>query len=93
MKKELIFISLVFLFSGCITPVPFIEQQDIFISGQEGSAFYRIPALITTTSGTLIAVADARIERWNDAPNNIDLAMKRSFDGGKTWTPLKIIAD
>jgi len=48
---------------------------------------------VTTNKGTLIAVCDARIERWNDAPNNIDLAMKRSFDMGKTWTPLKIIAD
>jgi sialidase-1 len=93
MNKILFFLSFILIFSNCKRNVPFIEQQDIFISGQEGSAFYRIPALITTTKGTLIAVADALIERWNDAPNNIDLAMKRSFNNGKSWTPLKIIAD
>lgn len=85
--------GLFIVFSGCSTDKPFIEKQDLFVGGTEGSAFYRIPALATTNKGTLIAVCDARIERWNDAPNNIDLYMKRSFDYGKTWTPLKIISN
>jgi sialidase-1 len=93
MRKLFILISFIILYSGCKTDKAFIEKNDVFISGTEGSAFYRIPALIATNKGTLIAVCDARIERWNDAPNNIDLAMKRSFDNGKTWTPIKKIAD
>jgi len=91
--KRLIIASLLIIFTSCQTNKGFIEKNDVFISGTEGSAFYRIPSLVTTNKGTIIAVCDARIERWNDAPNNIDLAMKRSFDNGKTWTPIKIIAD
>jgi sialidase-1 len=60
--------------------------QDLFISGQDSVSQYCIPSLITTNKGTLIAVCDARVERPGDAPNNIDLVMKRSIDGGKTWT-------
>ncbi|MCK4966840.1 exo-alpha-sialidase [bacterium] len=70
-----------------------LQQTDLFINGKDGIAFYRIPALVTSNKGTLIAVCDARVERVNDAPNNIDLAMKRSFDNGKTWSPLQIIKD
>jgi sialidase-1 len=93
MRKLFILLGILFVYSGCKTDKPFLEKHDLFVSGTEGSKFYRIPALATSNKGTLIAVCDARIERWNDAPNNIDLAMKRSFDNGKTWTPLKIIAD
>lgn len=93
MRNILLFIALIMI-NSCnhLTP-PLLEQNDVFISGTEGSQFYRIPALMATSRGTLIAICDARIERWNDAPNNIDLAMKRSFDNGRKWTPLKIIAD
>ena len=80
------------LFTAC-KEKGFIEEHDVFISGKEGSQCYRIPSLITTTKGSLIAVCDARRSNCFDAPNNIDLAMKRSFDNGKTWTPLKIIAN
>lgn len=93
MKKIFVIVVFLIAFTSCETNKGFIEKSDVFISGTEGSAFYRIPSLVTTNKGTLIAVCDARIERWNDAPNNIDLAMKRSFDNGKTWTPIKIIAD
>ena len=68
-------------------------ETDLFVSGEDGIAFYRIPALAATAGGTLIAVCDGRVERLGDAPNNIDLVMKRSFDGGRTWTPLKTILD
>ncbi|MCH2126970.1 MAG: glycoside hydrolase [Pirellulaceae bacterium] len=40
-----------------------------------------------------MAVCDARVERPADAINNIDLAMKRSFDNGRSWEPLQILAD
>jgi sialidase-1 len=93
MRNLIILAGFLVVFTGCRNDKAFLEQQDLFVGGTEGSAFYRIPALATTNKGTLIAVCDARIERWNDAPNNIDLAMKRSFDMGKTWTPIKIIAD
>lgn len=52
---------------------------------------YAIPTLVTTNKGTLIAVCDARGGRGGDPPNHIALVMKRSFDGGRTWTPQETI--
>jgi sialidase-1 len=72
---------------------PFIERTDVFVAGQDGICEYRIPGLVTTGKGTLIAVCDARVEKRGDPINNIDLAMKRSADNGRTWGPLTILAD
>jgi len=91
--KKLIATFFLILFACSKPDIQPLEQTDVFINGQDGIAFYRIPALVTTNKGTLIAICDARVERVNDAPNNIDLAMKRSFDNGKTWSPLQIIKD
>ncbi len=68
-------------------------QLDLFISGRDGTANYRIPSLITTPTGVVIAVCDARKDRAGDAPNNIDCVMRRSVDSGKTWSRVYTIAD
>ena len=54
---------------------------------------YRIPGLATTGKGTLIAVYDIRYNHAGDLPANIDVGMNRSTDGGRTWSPMKIIMD
>lgn len=54
---------------------------------------YRIPGLVTTKQGTLIAVYDVRYENDRDLPANIDVAINRSKDGGQSWEPMKIIMD
>ena len=69
------------------------EQVDVFIGGLDGIFEYRIPALVTSNKGTVLAFCDARVTKRGDAPNNIDLVMKRSKDGGKTWGPLKVLMD
>jgi sialidase-1 len=63
----------------------------LFEAGAAGYRGYRIPALVMSTKGTLLAFCAARKELgdWAD----IDIAMRRSTDGGKTWSPMKIIAD
>ena len=61
--------------------------------GDHGVAIYRIPGLVTTNKGTLIAVYDLRHRRGNDLPNDIDIGMSRSTDGGQTWEPMKNIMD
>ena len=53
---------------------------------QEGQAYYRIPSLVVTTNGTLIAFADRRYNNRNDLPNRIEVDVKRSTDNGKTWS-------
>jgi sialidase-1 len=62
-------------------------------AGDDDSETYRIPGLVTTPKGTLIAVYDARWEGWVDLPGHIDVGMSRSTDAGRTWEPMKIILD
>ena len=65
------------------------EQHDILRRGDEGVCLYRIPALVTTTRRNVVAVCEARINRMEDAPNKINLVMRRSADSGRTWTPAR----
>lgn len=60
-------------------------------SGWDGVAKYRIPGIVKTLNGTLIAVYDARWKHAGDLPADVDVACSRSFDGGKTWTPMRIV--
>jgi len=69
------------------------SDQDLFVAGKDNVFEYRIPSIITTNKGTLIAVCDARADKPGDAPNNIDVVMKKSYDNGKTWSELIVIAD
>lgn len=62
------------------------ELQQIFHKNDgTGANYYRIPALLTLKSGTVISAADARFGGTHDSPNNIDIAVARSEDGGKNW--------
>lgn len=54
---------------------------------------FRIPALVTSTAGTLIAAYDVRYDGSGDLQNDIDVGVKRSTDGGKTWSNLIIAMD
>lgn len=69
----------------CDTSVP-------FVSGTEGYTGFRIPAVVTTRSGVLLAFAEGRHGSLADA-GNIDLVLKRSGDGGCTWGPLQMVHD
>ena len=76
-----------------VPPVPPPARVPVFVNGQNGYACYRIPAMVTTTNGTVIAVADGRISGCGDIPNPLDLVLRRSFDNGLTWTLLQVIAN
>jgi sialidase-1 len=62
-------------------------------AGQDEVNTYRIPGLITTNKGTLIAVYDNRYNNSKDLQENIDIGMSRSTDGGQTWQPMRVIMD
>ncbi|MCC6537942.1 MAG: exo-alpha-sialidase [Bryobacterales bacterium] len=68
-----------------------VEQVDLFRQGDAGVHTYRIPALVETKKGTLIAVADARYDNPRDLPGRIALVMRRSFDRGRTWSAAQTI--
>lgn len=52
---------------------------------------YRIPSLICTKNGVLVACADARIAGGYDNPNRIDKVVRRSLDGGLTWSDFILV--
>lgn len=56
----------------------------------EGYYCFRIPALVTTKSGDLLAFAEGRVATCSDVGHN-DIVVKRSTDGGKTWGPLTVV--
>lgn len=82
--------SVLILFTALFPPVAFSQtaslvQVNLFWQGQNGVNTYRIPALVQTLQGTLIAVADARHDSSHDLPAHISLVMRRSLDEGKHW--------
>lgn len=52
---------------------------------------FRIPAIVATTPGTLVAFAEGRRNNESDW-GDIDLVMKVSTDNGNTWSPLRPVA-
>lgn len=62
----------------------------LFYNGYANSAAYRIPSMITTESGVLIAAIDKRQSGAGDA-GNIDTMIRRSLDGGATWLEPQIL--
>lgn len=66
-------------------------RQDLWTAGEAGYAIYRIPGLVCTSKGTLLAYCEARKtgSDWGD----IDLMVRRSTDGGKTWSPSKPLGE
>jgi sialidase-1 len=70
---------------------PDFEQQILFRASQDpGYACFRIPAVVQTTDGTLLAFAEGRVLNCGDAAD-IDIVVKRSTDGGRTWGPLQVV--
>lgn len=67
--------------------------KKVFTKGVGNADFYRIPSIICTNNNVLIAVADERFYSNADNPNKINKVMRRSFDGGETWEPLKTIVE
>jgi sialidase-1 len=68
-----------------------LEQVPVFSRGDNGVFLYRIPSLLVTPKGTLLAFAEARIEKGDDH-GHIETVLRRSFDGGRTWTPIQVVA-
>lgn len=60
--------------------IPFIFREKT-----GGYSCYRIPAIVRTKTGVLLAFAEARKNSCKDE-GDIDLLVKRSADGGKTWS-------
>lgn len=70
--------------AGDPTPV------DVFVGGRDGYFAYRIPALVTSSKGTLLAFCEGRKTSLSDDGDN-DLVLRRSTDNGKTWGKMQLV--
>lgn len=66
-------------------------EVDVFIPREDGFASIRIPSIVVSKQGTLLAFAEGRAADADQAKNKIIL--KRSLDGGKSWSKVAIIAE
>ncbi|WP_218090765.1 LamG-like jellyroll fold domain-containing protein [Paenibacillus solanacearum] len=68
---------------------PLFEERQLFEPGEGGYPVFRIPGIVATGKGTLVAYAEARSTTSDWA--KMDLVMKRSEDGGQTWGALQVL--
>ena len=72
-------------------PSPYFESV-VFKHGEGAYACYRIPTIIKSGNGDLLAFSEGRVSSCADH-GDIDVVMKRSTDNGKTWGNTNQVAD
>lgn len=68
------------------------DKVPVFTSGTDGYHTYRIPAIVRLPNGDLLAFCEGRVKNAGDY-GDVDIVMKRSRDGGHSWSALQVIAD
>lgn len=80
--------------------VIFNNYYDTNLAGKPTRGGYRIPGIVATADGTLIATADKRydgttgntdIVQGQDTIHKVHMSVKVSHDGGKTWSQEKLL--
>ena len=66
-----------------------LETTAVYTSGAEGYHTFRIPAILGTPNH-LLAFCEGRRDGGGDS-GEIDLVLKRSSDGGTTWSDLAVV--
>lgn len=84
--------ALLLLLTMCALPGAERVESVPFTGGVDGYFAYRIPALIVSPQGTLLAFCEGRKTSLSDDGNN-DLVLRRSKDGGRTWGTLQLVHD
>ncbi len=67
-----------------------ITRTDLWVGGEGGYHTYRIPALAVSPRGTLLAFCEGRRHSRSDW-GEIDLLLRRSPDGGRTWQETQVV--
>ena len=78
-------VSLFSLIASATAAEPKLDKFDLFTANQGGYPLYRIPGIVITAKGSLVAYCEARRSRgdWG----HIDILVRRSTDDGATWSP------
>ena len=75
-----------------ISPNNIVHRMAVGVrhAGDDGSASFRIPGLVTTNKGTLLGVYDVRYNSSVDLQEYVDVGLSRSIDGGKSWEKMRL---
>lgn len=85
-----LFTTILFMASSLCTA--FAQFTTVFQQNTEGYSCFRIPAIARSPKGTLLAFAEGRKNSCSDT-GNIDIVLRRSTDGGRTWGNLQVVWD
>ncbi len=102
--KKLFFLFIIVV--GIFIPEQFMAQNNlgsstndiieklntIFKKGNQGYACFRIPAVVITNDGSILAFAEARKKSCSDT-GDIDIVLRKSTDNGLTWSDLMVVWD
>lgn len=86
----IIFTLAVLLAPATLLADPGPSQTTVFQAGREGFASCRIPSIILTSKGTLLALCEGRVASVSDS-GDIHVLLRRSTDGGRTFSPIQIV--
>ncbi len=79
----------------------FKRQQFLWTASQSQAKYYRIPTILSTLDGGLVAFADDRYDNTQDlgkvasgaaGPHKVDVVMRKSLDDGATWDEPIVVA-
>ncbi|MDO5523805.1 MAG: sialidase family protein [Bacteroidia bacterium] len=87
MKQAFVFFAIFFQIS-----IAYTQEQTLFRKGDADYACFRIPAMVLTQQESVLVFAEARKNGCSDT-GDIDLVMRRSVDGGKSWSPIMLVRD
>jgi len=79
------------ILASVVAAAPGLAEQDLWVGGAGGYHTYRIPAIITTPRGVVLAFCEGRVRGRSDS-GEIHLLMRRSLDGGMAWEPSRVIS-
>jgi sialidase-1 len=75
---------------GSGAPLRILGSADLFVSGEGGHHTYRVPALAVSAKGTVLAFCEGRRRSASDT-GLIEIVLRRSEDGGQTWSPMHTV--
>jgi sialidase-1 len=64
----------------------------LYAQGDGGYHTFKIPTMITAVNGTILVFAEARADNQEDW-GKMDMVVRKSYDGGDTWTPLEVVVE
>jgi len=92
MKQKLQLSVALITFFVCSAALAQVESVNLWNAGIGGYATYRVPGIVKTKRGTLLAYCGGRKDLSKGDWSPTDILLRRSKDGGRTWEPSRLIA-